>query len=79
MATSCRSRVVAACFAARARNPAGSVGCVGDQRSGHEQRRGVVRPRPVEDLAGGRGVAADQPEEQDLDVGGHGLTVLGGR
>ena len=26
-ATSCRSRVVAACFAARARNAAGSVGC----------------------------------------------------
>ena len=32
----------------------------------------------VEDLAGGCGVAADQPEEQDLDVWGHALTVLVG-
>ena len=32
----------------------------------------------VEDLAGGCDVAADQPEEQDLDVRGHALTVLVG-
>jgi hypothetical protein len=41
-------------------------GLVGDQRSSHQQRWGVVRPRPIKDLAGGRGISADQPEEQAL-------------
>ena len=52
------------------RGTRGSAGSVGDERGRHEQRGGVVRLGQVEDLAGGRVVAADQPAEQDLDVDG---------
>src|SRR4051795_7247632 len=55
------------------------TGLPAHQCSGDEQRGRVVRAgRAVEDLAGGRGVATDQPEEQDLDVRGHALTVAVG-
>jgi hypothetical protein len=51
---------------------------LGDESGSHEQPRRFVRARPVEDLARGRGVAADQPTEQDLEVRGHALTVVMG-
>ena len=74
-ATSCRSLVVAALAAARVRN---AVGLVGHEGRRHEQPGGVVGLGSIEDLGRRRVVAADQPAEQDLDVGGHGLTVLAG-
>src|SRR3954470_14624215 len=54
------------------------TGLSAHQCSGDEQRGRVVRAGAVEDLAGGRGVATDQPEKQDLDVRGHALTVVVG-
>ena len=51
-------------------------------RSPAQRRRAAPASRScsaqLEDLAGGRGVATDQPEEQDLDVRGHALTVVVG-
>src|SRR3954469_19983784 len=54
------------------------TGLPAHQSGGDEQRGRVVRAGAVEDLAGGRGVATDQPEKQDLDVRGHALTVVVG-
>lgn len=56
--------------------PGRSTGLIAHQRGSHEQRRGIGRPRPVEDLLGGGGVTADKTTEQDLDVGRHEPTVL---
>ena len=54
------------------------TGFVGDEGRRYEQPGGVVALGPLEDLRRRRVVAADQPAEQDLDVDGHGLTVLTG-
>ena len=51
------------------------VGFGGEQGSGHEQGRGVVRCGPVEDLRGDLVVAADQPADQAGNVIGHKHTV----
>ena len=78
IATSWRSLVVAAFLAARARNPAGPwavrlTSAAATSSAGESFLLGAV-----EDLAGGRDVAADQAAEQDLEVRGHALTVVTG-
>jgi len=61
----------------------GETGCQG--RGGGAERLGVATSSAGESFviarsrtSRGGGVAADQPELQDLDVRGHALTMLGG-
>ena len=69
--TSCRSRTVAASGVGPV-----EVGAVpGQQGGGDEDRRGVGRRRPGEDLVGGAGVAADEAVEEGGLVIGHRTTV----
>ena len=61
-----------------ARKPAASAGCWVTSAAATSKAGESFVLGPLEDFAGGRGIAADQPAQQRLEVRGHAPTVLVG-